>query len=217
MKCGSPIPVRDRAREPDGVGRAARGLGVVLRVRPQLERDRDRVSRPAQQRGDRRVDAAAHRHQRALGARRAAAPRRRGGAQRAVQRVGGQVGGVELAGRQPAELGGDRVRADARRVEHVRALDERHRRRAGGGHRPAAGGLEAGGGHPLAVDPQRDADQVAAGGAAGAAVVRAGRARAAPGGMLEVLAEGLHEHRVLGLDQNCEPQRHAGPARRTRC
>ena len=45
----------------------------------------------------------------------------------------------------------------------------------------------------VAVDAQREPDQVAAGGAAGAAVVRAGRAQAAPGGMLEVLAESLHE------------------------
>ena len=43
---------------------------------------------------------------------------------------------------------------------------------------------------------EREADQVTAGGAAGGAVVRAGRADAQPGGMLEVLAEGLHEHRV---------------------
>ena len=146
-----------------------------------------------QQRGDSRVDAAAHRHQRAVSTRRHRRVGARRGAERAVQRVGGQVGGVELAGRQPAQLGGDLVRADACRVEHVRALDQRHDRRAGGGHGAAARGLEAGGGHALAVDPQRDADEVTAGGAAGAAVVSAGRARAAPGGMLEVLAEGLHE------------------------
>ena len=46
-------PVRDRAREPDRVRRAARRLGVVLRVGPQLERDRDRLA-PARRRAARR-------------------------------------------------------------------------------------------------------------------------------------------------------------------
>ena len=190
-----PHPVRERAGEPDGVRRAAGRLGVVLGVGPQLERDGGGVL-AGQQRGDGGVDAAAHGHERPLrigGDRRIGA---RGGAERAVQRVGRQVGGVELARRKPAELGGDRVRAHARGVEHVRAVDQRDRGRAGRRHRPAAGGLEARRRHPLALDAHRDADQVTAGGAAGAAVVRAGRAHAQPGGMLEVLAEGLHEHRV---------------------
>ena len=187
-----PHPVRERAGEPDGVGRAARGLGVVLRVGPQLERDGGGVL-AGQQRGDRGVDAAAHGHERAAGIGRDRRVGAGGGAERAVQRVGGQVGGVELARRQPAELGGDRVRAHARGVEHVRAVDQRDGGRAGRRHRPAAGGLEAGGGDAVAVDAQRDPDQVTAGGAAGGAVVRAGRAHAQPGGMLEVLAEGLHE------------------------
>ncbi len=110
-----------------------------------------------------------------------------------MQRVGGEIGCVELARRQAAELGGDRVRPHARGVEQVRAVDERDGGRAGRRHRPAAGGLEARATNELAVDGEREADQVAAGGAAGAAVVRAGWADAQPGGMLEVLAEGLHE------------------------
>ena len=113
-----------------------------------------------------------------------------------MERVGGQVGGVELARRQPAELGGDGVRAHARGVEHVRVLDQRDGGRAGRRHRPAAGGLEARAHHPLAVDGEREADQVAAGGAARGAVMGAGRAHAQPGGVLEVLAERVHEHRV---------------------
>ena len=40
-----PHPVRERAGDPHGVGRAARRLGVVLRVRPQLERHRHRLAR----------------------------------------------------------------------------------------------------------------------------------------------------------------------------
>ena len=188
-------PVRERAGEPDGVRRAAGGLGVVLGIGPQLERDGGGVL-AGQQRGNGGVDAAAHGHQHALRIVRDRRVGASGGAERAVQRVGRQVGGVELARRQAAQLGGDRVRAHARGVEHVRAVDQRDGGRAGRRHRPAAGGLEARGDHALAVDAQRDADQVAAGGAAGAAVVRAGRADAQPGGMLEVLAEGLHEHRV---------------------
>jgi hypothetical protein len=58
-----PHTVRDRPREPDGVRRAARRLGVVRGIAPQLERHRDRLAPGAldEQRGDRRVDAAAHR------------------------------------------------------------------------------------------------------------------------------------------------------------
>jgi hypothetical protein len=110
-----------------------------------------------------------------------------------VQRVGRQVGGMELARRQPTELVGDRGRAHPRRVEHVRAVDERHGRRAGGGHRAAAGGVEPRGRHALALDLHGHPDQVAARGAAGRAVEGVRRTQAAPGGMLEVLAEGLHE------------------------
>ncbi len=85
------------------------------------------------------------------------------------------------------------MRADARGVEHVRAPHERDGRRTGGGHRPAAGSVEPGGGHALAVDADPDADQVTADCAAGRAVERAGRAQAAPGGVFQVLAEKLHE------------------------
>jgi hypothetical protein len=75
----------------------------------------------------------------------------------------------------------------------VGALHERDGRRSGGGHRPAAGGVEPGGDDPLAVNPERDADQVAAGSTAGAAVKRTSRAQTAPGRVFEVLAEKLHE------------------------
>ena len=185
-------PVRDRAREADGVGRAARRLGVVGRVGPQLERHGGRpLARP--ERGDGGVAAAAHGDERTSGIRRQRGARPGGGAERAVQRVGRQVRGVELARRQAAELGGDLVRADARGVEHGGALDQRDGGRAGRDRRAAAGGLEARPSHAVAIDAQRDAYQVAAGGAAGAAVMRARRAQAASGGMLEVLAEALHE------------------------
>ncbi len=184
-------PVRDRAGDPDRVRRAARRLGVVGLVGPQLERHRGGV-RADQQRRDRGVHPAAHRDERAVRAR-DRGTLADGDAERAVQRVGREVGGVELARRQPAELLGDRVRADPRGVEHVGAGNERHHRRPGRGHRPAAGRLEPGGGHPLARDGERDADQVTARRAAGRAVECVRRALATPGGMLQVLAEGLHE------------------------
>ena len=149
-----------------------------------------------QQRGHRGVHPAAHRHQHPAVIARDRRIGAGGGAERAVQRVGDQVGGVELARRQAAELGGDGLRAHARGVEHVRAVEQRDRGRAGRRHRPAAGSLEARAHHPLAFDGEREADQVTARGAPRGAVVRAGRADAQPGGMLEVLAEGLHEHRV---------------------
>jgi hypothetical protein len=75
----------------------------------------------------------------------------------------------------------------------VRVLHERDGRRSGGGHRAAAGGVEPGGDDALAVNPERDADEVAAGSAAGAAIKRTGRAQTAPGRVFEVLAEQLHE------------------------
>ena len=51
-----------------------------------------------------------------------AADARAASAQRPVQRVGGQLGRVQLARRQPAELVGDLARADARGVEQLDAL-----------------------------------------------------------------------------------------------
>ena len=76
-----------------------------------------------------------------------------------MQRVGDQVGGVELARREPAELLGDLVRADARGVEQRLALDERDGGRGRGGERAAARGLEAREGDPVALDAQRDPDR----------------------------------------------------------
>ena len=136
-------PVRDRACHAHGVRGAAGGLGVVLGVRPQLERDRDDRALPREQRGDRGVHPAAHRDERAAGIGRERGLRVRGAAERAVQRVGDQVGGVELAGREPAQLRGDVVRADAGGVEQRLALDERDGGRGRGGERAAARGLEA--------------------------------------------------------------------------
>ena len=108
----------------------------------------------------------------------AGAPSRRGRAQRAVQRVGRQLGGVALGGQEPAEGSGHLVRPDARGVQHRRALHELDRGacgRAGGG---AARRLEAGLGHPVAHHADRQLHQVAAGRSAGRALMRGARERA---------------------------------------
>ncbi len=116
-------PVRERTRVADRLRRAAGALAVVLLVGPQLERDGDRVAAVAagQQRDDRAVDAAGHRHQRPLLAR---GRRQRGlradrRPERPRERVGDQLGGVELAGGEPAELPGEVVGAESRGVEQL--------------------------------------------------------------------------------------------------
>ena len=186
--------VREAARGRDGAGRAARLLAVVERVAPQLERDRDGVV-PGAQRGDGGVHAAAHGHERAAGV---GAQRPVGGhgePERARQGVGRDLGGVQLAGAQPAECGGDLRGPHARRVEHGRAADELHRRAGRGVRGAAARGLEAGVGHPVARDGDPQARHVAAGGAArdglvGAVGDVAGALREA-----QVLLEALVGHR----------------------
>ena len=87
--------------------------------------------------------------------RRPATPRDRG-AERDVQRVGGQLGGVELARREPAQLGGDLPRADPRGVEHARAAHQLDRRRARRDRRAAARGLEARVDDAVAVEREVD-------------------------------------------------------------
>ena len=119
-------------------------------------------------------------------------------AERAVQRVRGQIGGVQLARREPAELLGDLAHAHARGVEQRLALDQRDGRRAGRQHRAAARRVEARGGDAVAVDLHGDPDQVPAHGASGVAVMAPGQHDAAPVGRGEVFGEALaiHERRV---------------------
>ena len=196
MKCGRPIPCASEratrtacAEQHDAsasFASSAHSSSVTATALAAVAR--------AQQRGDGRVDAAAHRDERAPRVGRQRRAGARGGAERAVQRVGGQLGGVQLAGREPAELGGDRVRADARGVEQARALDERDRGRAGGGRGAAARGLEAGRGDAAALDPQRDRDEVAAGGAAGGSDGGAGGLDALPLRKLKMLGEAFGAH-----------------------
>ena len=131
-----------------GLRRAA-GLGAVgLGVGPELDRDPDDL-RPAlalEQRGDGAVDAAGHGDERRGSAGRrvpgsavdeAAAP------ERAVQGVGGELGGVPLGRGEAAERGVDVVDPEPRRLEHRGAVDHFGHGRRGGARRPAALGVEA--------------------------------------------------------------------------
>ena len=191
-----PHPVRHRAREPDGMRGAARGLRVVGLVAPELERHRDGLAARAgdEQRRDGRVHPARHRDERPPGDARRGAVGRYGRAQRDVERVGGQLGRVQLARREPAQLGRDLGRADPRRVEQrgpAHELDDRRPRRH---RRAAAGRLEARVRHPLALDPQVDPDEVAAGRSPGAAGERPRGHVSAPPGVLQMLREGLGVH-----------------------
>jgi hypothetical protein len=109
---GSTTPARNSSRSvAHRARRAAAALAVVLRVAPQLEGDGHGLrARPrGEKRRDGGVDAAGHRDQDALaGASKGSVPFFAGGlAERDVHRVGGEVGGVQLAGAQPAELAGD--------------------------------------------------------------------------------------------------------------
>jgi len=146
-----PHAVRERPGAAHRAGRAARGLGVVLRRGPQLQGHGDRV-RPAAQRSDRGVHAAAHRHQRAPGGERYAGVGARGRAQGAVQRVRRELRRVRLARRQPAQLGRDGVRVHARRVEQRPAAHQRHGRGARRDRRATPRGVEAGVGDGVSGD-----------------------------------------------------------------
>ena len=185
--------VRERARCAHGGGRAAGALGVVVGVRPELERHGCHVAPVAsrQQRGDRAVDAAAHGDEHAVGAgsqRGVGADRL---AERPVQRVGREVGRMELAGAEASQLGGDVRCADSGRVEDVRAVQELDGGGCGGQRGAASGGIERRLRDPLALHGDRDADEVAASRASRRAVVGAGGRGAPAARVAQVILEPL--------------------------
>ena len=128
VKCGRPMPWAMRAR------RARRWPSSTSARRRSRGRATARASRrprrgPLRSAATARVDAAAHGHERALRVDRGRCVGGDRRAERARERVGGQLGGVELARAQAAERGGDRVRADARGVEHAPRRARARRRR----------------------------------------------------------------------------------------
>ena len=128
--------VRQLACAADRLRRAAAEIAVVLRVRPQLQRHRDRLAPGPreQQRGHRAVDPAAHRHQRPLVVAGERRPLARGGAERAMQRVRGQLGGVRLAALSPPSSARSRGAPMRAASSSGSSAHEAHRGAAGGDH-----------------------------------------------------------------------------------
>ena len=161
---GQPEAVGELASGADGLRGAAAATAVVPVVGPQLERDRrDLAARAAQQeRGHRAVDPAAERHQRAAGAGRQGGGVASGVAQRAVQRVGGEVDRVALARAEAPQLGVQLAGAHARGVQQWAPGHQRDGGAARGDHGAAARRLEADRRHPLTVQRDPHADLIAA-------------------------------------------------------
>ena len=108
-----------------------------------------------------------------------------------MQCIGREVGGVQLAGAQPAQLGRDDACADAGGVEDVGAVDEIDRGGRRGLRGAAARRVEGGLRDAVPLDAEGDPDEVAAGGATRGAVVRAGRRRTTVARMAQVILEAL--------------------------
>ena len=117
-------------------------------------------------------------------------------AQRAGERIGGHLGGVQLGDAQPAELVGDLAGADPGDVEDRRAADEGDGRAGGGAGRPTAARGEAGVGDPRAVDRHREGHLVTAGAAARGHRVAARRHVPVTLGRGQVMLEGERVHRA---------------------
>ena len=203
VRCGA-HPMGQRPGADDRLGRAAASRPVGVPVGPQLQRHRDDLGAALalEQRGDGGVDPAAHRDEHALAGRRRGGEhlaRRGRGAERAVERVGGQFGGVAALRREPAQLRGDR-RPDSRRLEHARCPRPPRRPRRRPRRRRATLGVEARRDHATPSTRarrgrgrRRGAPGGAAEGAVGApgraASHRSGNARR-PRGSLRRLADG---------------------------
>ncbi len=199
-----PHPVRQRTGMADRLRGAAGALAVVLLVGPQLERDGDRVAAVAtgEQRDDRAVDAAGHRHQRALVADGSGQLRlfAYGRTQCPRERVGDQLGGVELAGGESAELLREVVRAEPCGVEQRHPLDQLRGRAERGDRRAARLRLPADGADAAAVVVERECDphDVAAQSCAGDAERRTLRRAPVPvtGGQMVLEQLAIHDQRV---------------------
>ena len=110
-----------------------------------------------------------------------------------MERVRREVGGVELARREAPEGVGHHVSGDAGGVERARALDELHHGTSRGLRGAAAERVESGLRHAVAVEPERDTDEIAAGRPAGRAGVGRSREPSPPAGGLEVIVEGCQQ------------------------
>jgi hypothetical protein len=111
-----------------------------------------------------------------------------------MQRIRGQIRGVQLARREPAQLRGDRGNPHARGVKHRRTGDQRDRRRARGRQSAAAGSIERRLDDPRAFHAHGHSDQVPTERATRGPVEASGKHNAAPHGRGEVFGEALAVH-----------------------
>jgi hypothetical protein len=189
--------VRHRAGAEHGLRRAA-GLGPVgLRIGPELQRHAEHL-RPAlalEQRRDGAVDAARHRDEYAArggrGKHLVGSSRAR---QRPVQRVGSELSGVPLGGRQPTDRLVDLLDPNPRRLRDRLPLDHLGHGRRSRPRRPASLRIEAHRGNPLVVDDERDPREIAAGRAAGRAAEGALGRGSEPRLITQVVLEDLSTH-----------------------
>ena len=174
-----PERVGDRARQAHRLRRAAALLAVVGRVGPELERHGEdlrptiELRRQATALSTPPLIATSTRSRPACGRREQRLTAERGGPQRPVQGIGGELGAVAADRAQPAELGLDLGGREQRRLGQRRAVDQlggRGERGAGGG---AALGFDPRIGQAADVEPEGDPQPIAAGRAAGGARVAA--------------------------------------------
>ncbi len=160
--------VGELARAAHGLRRAAAGLAVVLRIRPQFQGDPHRLAAfPCHEQGRyRAVHATAHRHQHAIrrwGQGRTSAYR---ATECPVQGIGRKLGRVALGDAEPAELGFDLLRAEPRSIEQRRAADQADDGTASRNHCATTACVKASiHDAPLratGVNHQRDSDEVTA-------------------------------------------------------
>jgi hypothetical protein len=119
---------------------------------------------------------------------------------------------MPLGGSQAAERRGQFVRREAGGIEESRALDELDGRAAGRAERGTAARIEADLDDPLALDPDRDPDQVAAGGASGGAGMRPTGECAEPSRSRQVVVESHHGKRDIWGPSLPLPDPRVGPA-----
>jgi hypothetical protein len=140
------------------------------------------------------VDAATHRNQDAARLRLKLRARCDCASQRAGQRVGGELRGVNLPGAQPAELLADVRRADLRGLEHRRAINQFNRRARGGAGSTAAGSRKSSLNDSILLNADCDSYEITAGSAPGHAAVRAVRHIALPARMAQMVLKTLVSH-----------------------
>ena len=109
-----------------------------------------------------------------------------------MERIGGEIGRVALAGREATQLRDDVAGPEARRIEQRCPIGQQSAGAGGGERRAAALGVEGDGGDPAVLRPDRDPHEIAADVAAGAADVGALRNGPAPMGLAQVLLEEVH-------------------------